>query len=120
METLILTITETMNLFSLNLNKKILFNIGSGKAASKETTLFLLHVTDIGNRAREEFIEECKSNPKRFEEKIKKQKIHSFATEGDNFKLTNKNKIIEVKLEHDLFRSILFVTLQQKLIWVKC
>ena len=36
--------------------QKILFNIESGKAASKETALFLLHVTDIGNRACEEFI----------------------------------------------------------------
>ena len=53
--------------------KKRKINIGSGKAASKETTLFLLHVTAIGNRAGEEFIEECKNNPKRFEERIKKQ-----------------------------------------------
>ena len=46
-------------------NSKNLFNIGSGKAASKETTSFLLHVTDTDNRAREEFVEECKSNPKK-------------------------------------------------------
>ena len=39
-----------------------------------------------------------KATPKKFEERIKKQKIHSFDTKGGNFKLSNKNKIIEVKL----------------------
>ena len=108
METLILTITETMNPFSLDFNTEILFNIGSDKAASKEAISFLLHVTDTGNRARDEFIEECKINPGRFEERIKKQKIHSFAKEDANFKITNKNKIIQGKMGRDLFGSILF------------
>ena len=52
LETLILTIAETINPFSLDLNIETLFNIGSGKVASKEATSFLLHVTCIGNRAR--------------------------------------------------------------------
>ena len=64
METLIVTITETIIPFSLDLIKETLFNIGSGKAASKEATSLLLNVIDIRNRAREEFIEECKSNPR--------------------------------------------------------
>ena len=115
LETLILTITETMNQFSLDFNKETLFNIGSGKAASKEATSFLLHVTDIRKRACEGFIEECKNNPGRFEERIKRQKIHSFAKEGANFKLTTKNKIMEVKMERDLFGSILRLALQQKI-----
>ena len=36
----ILTITETMNPFSLYLNKETLFNMGTGKAASKEAFHF--------------------------------------------------------------------------------
>ena len=75
----------------VNFNILTLFNIGSGKAANKEATSFLLYVTDIRNRAREEFIKQCKSNQRRFEERIKKQKIHSFAKEGTIVKLTNKN-----------------------------
>ena len=71
MGTLILTITET-NPLSLDLNRETLFNIGSGKAATKEATSILLNVTDNGKRAHEEFIEECKSNQRRFEERIKK------------------------------------------------
>ena len=75
-EILILTITETMNPYSRYPNKETLFNIGAGKAASEEATSFLLYVTDIGNRACDEFIKECKSNLRRFEERVKKQKIH--------------------------------------------
>ena len=86
-----------MNPFPLNLNKDILFNIGSGKAA----TSFLLHVTDIGNRACEEFIGECISNPRRFEERIKKWKIHRSAKKGASL---------------EAFYSLLY---NQKLIWVK-
>lgn len=51
LETLILTITEMMNPFSLYLNNEILFNNGSSKAASKEATSCILHATSIGNRA---------------------------------------------------------------------
>ena len=47
--------------------------------------------------------------------RIKKQKIHSFAKEGTNLNSTDKNKIMEVKMEHDLFGSILFLALQWKI-----
>lgn len=90
LETLIVTITETINPFSRDLNKETFgFTIQhwSGKAASKEANSFLLNVTDIGNRACEEFIEEFKSNPRTFEERIKKQRIHSLA------------KVMQVKIE---------------------
>ena len=110
METLILTTTETVNPFSLDLNKETLFNIRLGKAANKEATLYLLHLTHTGNRAREE----CKSNPKGFEERLKKQKILSFAKKGANFKLNNKIKIMEVNMERGLYERILFHALQRK------
>ena len=63
-----------MNPLSLDLNKGTLFIIVSGKAARKEAILFLLHVNDIGNRAPKEFIEECKSNPRRFKKQEAKGK----------------------------------------------
>ena len=80
----------------------MLFNIGSGKAASREATSFLLHVTDIGNRACKEFIEERKSNPGGFEERMKKKKIHLLVKKGASL---------------EAFYSLLY---NQKLIWVKC
>ena len=75
METLILTITETMNLFSVDQNKKPSFNIGSVKATSKEAPPFFLHAIVTGNKPREEFLEKCSSNLRSFEERVKKQKI---------------------------------------------
>lgn len=75
METLILTITETMNLFSVDQNKKPSFNIGSVKATSKEAPSIFLHAIVTGNKPREEFLEKCSSNLRSFEERVKKQKI---------------------------------------------
>ena len=80
----------------------------------KEATSCLLHATSIGYRVCEELVEECVSNARWFEEEIKKKKLHGFTKEGVNFKLTNKNKIIEVKLEYDLLGSILLLALQRK------
>ena len=60
------------------------------RAASKEATSFL-QVTDIKNRVRERLIKKCKSNQRRFEERITKQKIQGFTEKDANFKLTNKN-----------------------------
>ena len=62
---------------------------------------------------------DLKATQKKLEERIKKQKIHSFAKEGTSFNLNNKNKIMEVKMKHDLFGSILSLALNGKLIWVK-
>ena len=39
----------------------------------------------------------------------------SFAKESAKFKLTNENKIIEMKMECNLFGSILILVLQQKI-----
>ena len=61
-------VEEMMNPFSDSIDKYILYNIGTGKSASKETTEFLLGVTKPGSDLREKFISECISDPKRFEE----------------------------------------------------
>ena len=45
----------------------------------------------------------------------REQKIHNFAKEAANFYLTKKNNIMKVKIEYDLFGSILFLALQRKI-----
>lgn len=45
----------------------------------------------------------------------KKRWIHSSAKERSNFKLTNKIETMEMKIECDLFGSILFLSLQGKI-----
>ena len=67
---IIALIDTTMNSFSENIPKEQLYNIGSGRAASQETTNFLLTCKQIGSNAREKFIEECIADNKRFEKKI--------------------------------------------------
>ena len=67
----------------------------------KGTEDFLLNVESIGNEARKSFIQECVENPNRFEERIKKNKIHSFATESGKQKIRRaEGKIIEATIEN--------------------
>ena len=49
LETQILTVAETMNPFSLYLNNETLFNMGTGKAASKEAFHFFSITTYTRN-----------------------------------------------------------------------
>ena len=77
---------------------------------------FLLNVESISKEARKSFIQECVENPNRFEERIKKNKIHSFATESGKRKIWGaEGKIIEATLIRDLFGSILCLSMQQKI-----
>ena len=92
-----------------------LYNICSGKAASKETTDFLLNVRENGNDARNQFIERCIEDPASFEKPIKKQKIFSFSSEGVKTKrIRGDGKIQEVKMERDLMGRILAIALENK------
>ena len=105
-------IQETMNPFLPGIEKGNLYNIGSGKSASKDTEKFLLNVENIGSELRETFINECIFDSNRFEQRIKRQKTATFATEGQKYQM---NKLIEVRMERDLFGSILFLALQCKI-----
>ena len=52
-----------------------LFNIATGKSVILKTENFLLNIDIIGDTERNMFIDECTERPKRFEERIKKQKL---------------------------------------------
>ena len=64
------TIKDTMNPFDDNLDPSTLYNIGTGKAAKLETSAFLLNIFKIGEKARDEFIDECSTDKRRFEKPI--------------------------------------------------
>ena len=105
---IIALIDTTMNPFSENIPKEQLYNIGSGRAASQETTNFLLTCKQIGSNAREKFI----TDNKRFEKKLSKQKVSTLANEGIKYVTrSDKGKLVEVKMERDLFGSILYLAL---------
>ena len=107
-------IKENLNPFNMD-DKEHLYNIATGKSVSKQTEDFLLHVLEIGNKERIKFINECIARPERFEQRIKRQNLHTFATEGGKKKLTSKDgKLEETCLIRDLFGSILYVSLEKK------
>ena len=108
-------IKETMNPFDDDITKDHLFNKASGKAASISTQSFLLNVTAIGSTSRNKLIKECVEDPARFEKTVPK---HTFAAEGKKFKVNRAdNKMVAATMMRDLFGSILYHSLQKRLIW---
>ena len=102
--------------FSSEIDKQHLYNIRTGKAASKETSTFLLNVKKTGNNLREKFIGEVNGSPSRFEEPIKRCKVSTFTNEALTFKKkkTGENKVIEVKTERNLFGRLLCLALERE------
>ena len=75
-----------------------------------------MNVNKIGLKAYECFIIQCIKDPKRFEERIPRHKILSFANEGASYSLRGaNNKLMAVEMVRDLFGSILFLALQRKI-----
>ena len=109
-------IGETMNPFSEEISKEHLFNIASGKAAKDETKHFLLSIAEMWKETKESFISECVKRPERFEERIARIKLQTFANDGKRFKMKGTdNKIIAVSMIRALFGSILFLSLQKQI-----
>lgn len=73
-------IKNTLNPFDVTMDKEILFNITSGRAAPPEVAKFLLNLKTMGNEQKSNFISECASNPDRFKQSIKRNKILNFET----------------------------------------
>ena len=61
-------IEETLNPFDVNIDKSNLFNIATGKSSKEEITAFLLSSYQTGSEMRQKFTEECRKEPKHFEE----------------------------------------------------
>ena len=78
-----------------------LFNIATGKVASKKTEYFLLNVLKDGHDKSKQFVEECCERGKnRFQETVKRTKINSFATEN------SKGRSTGAKTNVDGFRDV--------------
>lgn len=109
-------IRNTINPFSEDIEHEFLFNLGTGKSAKKETESYLLNICTIGETERQKFINECIVNPNRFEQRIKSQKIKTFATENSKKKISAKDgKTIEACMMRDLFGSLLYLSLEKKI-----
>ena len=57
---------------------------------------------------RQKFIEECRKEPMRFEERINRRKLYAFQTECGRRKISNKNgKVVAAWMVRDIFDSVL-------------
>ena len=109
-------ISESVNPFSPHVQKEFLFNITTGKSASAETTASLLNISSTGVSAQNDFIDECVADPSRFEKPIKRQKLRTFDSEGAKVKKKSTDrKIVEMKMERNLFGKLLCVGLEKQI-----
>ena len=110
-------IQNTMNPFDDAIDKNILFNISTGKAASHDVTNFLLNVKSVGNHQKIDFITQCNSEAGPFEKPIARNKILNFASQCATKVLVNKEKSKKVllRMERDIFGRLLAVSIGKKL-----
>ncbi|XP_053595581.1 uncharacterized protein LOC103568398 isoform X1 [Microplitis demolitor] len=106
-----------MNPFDENIDKNVLFNIATGKAASGNVAEFLINIKKRGHQQKLNFIEECNSVPGRFEKPIPRNKILNFASDCATKVLAKKDtsKKVLLKLERDIFGRLLAVSIQKKI-----
>lgn len=90
------SINNCLNPFSSSLKDNLLYNISNGQSASQEVHGFVMNVVEIGEEQRKTFLEQCASNPRRFEQPIKRNVIHTFKAK----KIVKRQggKVEEVKL----------------------
>ena len=104
-----------MNSFSESIDEESLFNIASRKAALTQTAEFFLSIVEKGCVNRDKFIQERIDQPKRFEDKIARNRLFTFANEGKRYSLRSNNKVASVQMVHDLFGSVFFLSSQHKI-----
>ena len=106
-----------MDPFSADLDKNVLFNISSGRAVTHEISASLLKVREIGETAKLVFIKECNEDPSKFEKPIKRCNIKKFQDSTKKYKVCGQNEKTEtVAMMRDLFGSVLFLSLQRKVV----
>lgn len=104
-------VNKNINPFDEGLNPMKLFNLSSGKEASADTTKFLLDIEKNGIEQMKDFIQGCKSDAKRFEKPIKRNKIMNFSAEVVKSKNHKDKKIDQVKDERNLLGHMLRIAI---------
>lgn len=108
-------IKTNFNPFANDIDRHSLFNMSTGQAVPEEIENFLLNIEQNGNAQREQFIEECTQDKDRFERAIKKNKILNFTHALQKKKITVSGKVIEVRMQRDLFGQLLCISLNKTL-----
>ena len=80
-----------------------MYNIGTGRSISDESSDLLLNVDVLGERSKTNFIVSCSEKEDDFESRIPLNKILNFGSANIKQKVKNKNKVKEIRLQKDLF-----------------
>ncbi|CAH0555054.1 unnamed protein product [Brassicogethes aeneus] len=110
------TIKKTMDPFDENLDKNILFNMSTGKAASSNVADFLLNIKSLGHQLKLRFFSECFKDSLRFVKPIKRNNIHNFASDCVKKLIKGKNRGNQaiIKMERDIFGRLLAIAINKK------
>ncbi|GFU64831.1 uncharacterized protein TNCV_2144661 [Trichonephila clavipes] len=94
---------KKLNPFDESLDKDSLDNIESAKPVPENVANFLLNIEKTGEDLRKQFITECAEDQNRFDKPIKKNQVLNFAGAPKMKKITLGNKVIELRMQRELF-----------------
>ena len=108
------SLEETLNPFKENL--PALICLTTGRATSTDIQDDLTDIVNIGSKWYQEYLTECKDDPKRFEKPIKRRKVKNFTHDALKTKFSSKDKKIrEIQCTRDIFGRLLFLASSKKL-----
>ncbi|GFY58280.1 uncharacterized protein TNIN_444071 [Trichonephila inaurata madagascariensis] len=105
---------KNINPFDENLDKDSLYNIATAKPVLENVANFLLNIEKNGEDLRKHFITECTEDQDRFDKPTKKNQVLNFAGAPKKKKLTLGNKVIELRMQRDLFSRLLGISMTNK------
>ncbi|GFW82708.1 uncharacterized protein TNCV_3492801 [Trichonephila clavipes] len=93
--------------------QKSLYNIATAKPVPENVANFLLNIEKNGEDLLKQFITECAEDQNRFDKPIKNQ-VLNFAGASKQKKITLGNKVIELRMQRDLFGRLLGISMTNK------
>ncbi|GFS56744.1 hypothetical protein TNCV_2221791 [Trichonephila clavipes] len=98
---------KNINPFDESLDKDSLYKIATAKPVPENVANFLLNIEKNGENLQKQFITECAEDQDRFDKPIKKNQVPNFVDAPKKKKITLDNKVIELRMQRDLFGRLL-------------
>ncbi|GFV00209.1 hypothetical protein TNCV_3322601 [Trichonephila clavipes] len=104
---------KNINPFDESLDKDSLYNIATAKPVPENVVNFLLNIEKNGEDLQKQFITECAEDQDRFDKPIKKIKCLILLV-LQRRKIILGNKVIELRMQRDLFGRLLGISMTNK------
>ena len=110
-------IETTMNPFAEPLLEDTnLYCLADGKKMPNEVKEDMLNIFHLGNKWKEEFLQQCFQDPARFEKPLHRRKVKNFASAATKSKVRGKHeKIVELKTTRDLLGRLVYLACTRKI-----